>query len=521
MAQPVLQPANWSTLVAGGNLALFNTLESQLIACANTLRSEGEGEGDLTAAEAATTLDSRGVPLSVGHATLHARVDRSGQHDSSAASGSAQPARLSFRADGSVAAPASRTALRTGEGAGARGGASTQQGGFIRTREPHPQAQASTALPGLAADCRPVQNFVHSDEVKAVLTDEQGHLLDQTQPGAGQRVLPFNDVEKSQLKAATLACGQDNQHVGPDTDKFLFPFPPGWKEQAKIEFPKEITDKLTQEAKAQLAALTPIRKALRDRTLSIAHRHDSNVRSALKTQHEIVNIFDRFREAIIGPVDEDGDDIPRDDPLVHLNGVLDNASNTFAQFGLDWEKSDFPSFPHDECSEVKCLLNGEPQCLLNSGIAFSEHQNETRTVFQAAIDIAVPAGAARAPTQRPTVPQAFLIDAAEHAKFSGALDDQLGAAKRKAARQQGNGDRIKRGRGSGGRGRGGRGPSGHRRGGNRCNPNFNDDHCDAGWIANGNRGRANGNEQPPGDGPDNAQRGRGRGPGPGRGRGRQ
>ena len=207
MAQPELQPANWSTLAAGGNLALFSTLESQLIACANTLRGEREGEGDLTAAEAATALDSRGVPLSVGHATLHARVDRSGQHDSSAASGSAQPARLSFqfRADGGVAAPASRTALRAGEGAGARGGASTLQGGFIRTREPHPQAQASIALPGLAVDCRPVQNFACSDEVKAVLTDEQGHLLDQTQPGAGQRVLPFNDVEKSQLKAATLA----------------------------------------------------------------------------------------------------------------------------------------------------------------------------------------------------------------------------------------------------------------------------------------------------------------------------
>ena len=513
MAQPELQPANWSTLVAGGNLALFSLLESQLIACANTLRAEGEEEGDLTAADAATMLDARGIPLSVGHATLHARVDsfnRSGQHDSSAASASAQPARLSFRADGSVAAPASRTALRTGEEAGTRGGASTQQGGFIRTREPHPQAQASIALPGLAVDYRPVQNFVYSDEVRAVLTDEQGHLLDQTQPGAGQRVLPFNEVEKSQLKAATLAYGQDNQYVGPDTDKFLFPFPPGWKEQAKIEFPKEIVDKLTQDARTQLAALTPIRKALRDRTLSIAHRHDSNVRSALKTQQEIANVFDRFREAIIRPVDEDGDDIPRDDPAVYLNGVLDNAANTFAQFGLDWEKTDFPSFPYDEYSEVKYLLNGEPQYLLNSGIAFSEHQNETRTLFQTAIDIAVPAGAARAPTQRPTVPQAFLIDAAEHAKFNSALDDQLGAAKRRAARQQGNGDRGKRGRGSGGRARGGRGQSGHRRDGNRYNPNFNDDRYDAGWIANGNRGRANGNEQPPGDGPDNAQRGRGR-----------
>ena len=60
------QPANWSTLIAGSNLALFSISKSQLIACANTLRGEGEEEGDLTAAEAATLLDSKGVPLSVG-----------------------------------------------------------------------------------------------------------------------------------------------------------------------------------------------------------------------------------------------------------------------------------------------------------------------------------------------------------------------------------------------------------------------------------------------------------------------
>ena len=159
-------------------------------------------------------------------------------------------------------------------------------------------------------------------------------------------------------------------------------------------------------------------------------------------------------------MDEDGEPIPRTDLRVYLDGVLDNASRTFEHFGLDWTETNVPPFPHEEYSEVKNLLNGNPQHLLNSGITFSEHQNEARTTFQEAIDIAVPAGAARAPTQRPTVPQAFLIDAAEHARFGNALDDQLGAAKRNAANQQGNRNRNKRGRGAGNRGRGGRGPGG-------------------------------------------------------------